>query len=682
MQSTRTCPRCHTLYSPEVATCPRCVLEVALGAHRATGADAAEDNASDSPSPRPEPPTLDEITRAFPEFDGFELLGRGGMGVVYKARQKKLERLVALKILPREFGLNPNLRERFLREARALARLVHPNIVAVHDFGESDGLCFLLLELVDGTNLREVLRRGPMAPREALAVVRSLCDALQYAHDEGVVHRDIKPENVLLDRSGRVKVADFGLAKVTGSDASAHLTAVGQVMGTPHYMAPEQIDHPRDVDSRADLFALGVVMYEMLTGTLPRGSFELPSQRMQVDVRLDEVVLKALERDPTRRYQHAIEVKTDVVGIEATPTRTEPATPRSAQAPRRAGAVGSSFLRGVSGFAVCVALWVVVAVCWNLGPFALGLSCVAVIAVAAALLRDAVSTNPALGEELADAKSTGMTHRIAGASALALAALALLFVGHFAYWERGTEMWSPSFTDLEQLRAAALPGQGAQVTVHEGPSLAPSTVRTRFESVGTASLADTIASVPPVTAFSGAVVLAVLAAYVAIRPHSRPHRRAAWRIAGSVSARVGAGLACVWVACWLGAQSEKTMLGDIYTLADYEIPLSRARDVIQKSLIDAGMHIELEDHVSTEGESDGSRSRGMILCAAAPSPFDRWKMSLKGARRDSPQVWAKLDEMPGGKSIHAHITLGRYHVESVETAKPRDLLMGMDFLLR
>jgi hypothetical protein len=191
------------------------------------------------------------------------------------------------------------------------------------------------MEFVDGVNLRQLLHAGRIAPREALAIVPQICDALQFAHDQGIVHRDIKPENILLDRRGRVKVADFGLAKLVlldgraelplGQDAQQRaptddaLTAAGKVMGTPNYMAPEQMEHPNEVDHRADIYALGVVFYQMLTGELPGKHLEPPSSKVQIDVRLDEVVLHALEKEPERRYQQVSEVKTAVETIVTTP---------------------------------------------------------------------------------------------------------------------------------------------------------------------------------------------------------------------------------------------------------------------------------------------------------------------------------------------------------------------------
>lgn len=263
---------------------------------------------------------LVELNAAFPQFELIELLGRGGMGEVYKARHKQLNRVVAIKILPPPFGKDDGLTARFLREAQALASLNHPNIVTVHDFGETEGLCYFVMEFIDGTDLKRVIETKALTPARALAIVPQICDALQFAHDEGVVHRDIKPGNILLDKKGRVKVADFGLAKIVRAEnLDPHLTLSGQTLGTPVYMAPEQREHPLDVDHRADIYSLGVVFYEMLTGEVPVGRFQLPSEKVQVDVRLDEVVLRSLEIQPERRYQHVSEVKTDVEHVNLTP---------------------------------------------------------------------------------------------------------------------------------------------------------------------------------------------------------------------------------------------------------------------------------------------------------------------------------------------------------------------------
>jgi capsular polysaccharide biosynthesis protein len=294
------------------------------------------------------PPSVAELAPAFRQLEILELLGCGGMGAVYRARQKELDRIVALKILPPGIGDAPAFAERFAREAKALARLNHPGIVTIHDFGRAGGLYYFLMEFVDGVTLRRLLEGGRVSPREALAIVPQICDALQYAHDQGIVHRDIKPENILLDRSGRVKVADFGLAKLVGTGTeplpvagsrppSPTLTAAGKVMGTPAYMAPEQAEHPADVDHRADIYALGVVFYQMLTGKLPPKPLQPPSRKVQIDVRLDEVVLQALEEEPERRYQKASQVKTALETIAATSAPQGAERGTTGTSPRSAG---------------------------------------------------------------------------------------------------------------------------------------------------------------------------------------------------------------------------------------------------------------------------------------------------------------------------------------------------------
>jgi len=278
------------------------------------------------------PPTLAEVARLFPQLEILECLGCGGMGAVYKARQPRLDRFVALKILTRDredTTRDARFVERFEREARALAKLSHPNIVAMYEFGQVEGLPYFIMEYVDGLNVRQLEQARKLAPREALEIIPQICEALQFAHDEGIVHRDIKPANILLDKKGRVKIADFGIAKIMGgtpliaSDAEKLATKSGagltqdQVLGTPDYMAPEQVEHPQTVDHRADIYSLGVVFYEMLTGELPLGKFQPPSRKVQIDVRLDEIVLHALEKEPERRYQEASQVKRDVETVSA-----------------------------------------------------------------------------------------------------------------------------------------------------------------------------------------------------------------------------------------------------------------------------------------------------------------------------------------------------------------------------
>jgi serine/threonine protein kinase len=280
------------------------------------GNDAESPQAAGAPSSGFVPPAPTELGRRFPQMEFLALLGQGGMGAVYKARQTKLDRLVAVKILPPEVARDPAFAERFTREARSLARLNHPHIVTVHDFGDADGLYYFTMEYVDGRNLRDLLNAGALPAVQALTIVQQLCDALQYAHDEGLVHRDIKPENILLDKKGRVKIADFGLARLVGLTPSyLTLTGTHEVMGTLLYMAPEQMKRTHSVDHRADIYSLGVVLYEMLTGELPLGRFAPPSHKAAVDERVDHVVLRALAREPAERYQDAEALKRDVAAV-------------------------------------------------------------------------------------------------------------------------------------------------------------------------------------------------------------------------------------------------------------------------------------------------------------------------------------------------------------------------------
>jgi tRNA A-37 threonylcarbamoyl transferase component Bud32 len=288
--------------------------DVSPGAVAQAAGEASTGNASPK-SDRFVPPPVEELAKHFPQLEILEVLGQGGMGVVFKVRQRHLGRLAALKLLPQETARDPRFAERFTREARAMASLNHPHIVAVYDFGQADKYYYILMEYVDGTNLRHILQARDLSPDQALGIVPQVCEALQYAHGEGVVHRDIKPENILLDKRGRVKIADFGLAKLLGMEKPRTLTATNQILGTPHYMAPEQIERPAEVDHRVDIYSVGVIIYEMLTGELPLGRFAPPSQKVHIDVRLDEVVLKALAKEPNLRYQQVSEVQTDVEAI-------------------------------------------------------------------------------------------------------------------------------------------------------------------------------------------------------------------------------------------------------------------------------------------------------------------------------------------------------------------------------
>ncbi|HEY3967552.1 MAG TPA: protein kinase [Planctomycetaceae bacterium] len=310
MSTTQRCPQCGNEFAADSpgGLCPACLLS--QGRYSGSVEGSVQRTVLFSGFVPPDPV---DLQRQFPHLEILELLGKGGMGAVYKARQNELGRLVAVKILPPEVGRDPAFAERFSREAKALAQLHHQSIVSVYDFGRTHDLYYFVMEYVDGTNLRDLIRGGKLTPDQALGIVPQICEALQFAHDEGIVHRDIKPENILVDKRGRVKIADFGLAKLVGQTGDqASLTQTNQVMGTLHYMAPEQMAGAKGIDHRADIYSLGVVIYEMLTGELPIGRFEVPSKKVHVDLRIDEVVLRTLESRPERRFQHVSDLKSEL----------------------------------------------------------------------------------------------------------------------------------------------------------------------------------------------------------------------------------------------------------------------------------------------------------------------------------------------------------------------------------
>ena len=351
LSSSSRCPGCARSLDPGRAQglCPRCLL-----------ARAAFGTGPEPSGPTVPPPPIEAVAAAFPQLEVTGLIGRGGMGVVYRARQKSLDRWVALKLLAPGREQDPAFAERFAREARALAALNHPSIVTVHDFGfatspsagEPGGFYFLLMEFVDGVNLRQAMQAGRFTPEQALAIVPPVCAALQFAHDRGIVHRDIKPENLLLDKDGRVKIADFGIAKMLGAaasgpvpgpadavatpDAPSSVAGPTQVSaaGTPQYMAPEQREAGGRSDHRADIYSLGVVLYELLTGELPGARLEPPSHKVQIDVRLDEIVLRALAVRPEMRFATAGDFRAQLDTVAATPRPGNSAAPSPSVSPR------------------------------------------------------------------------------------------------------------------------------------------------------------------------------------------------------------------------------------------------------------------------------------------------------------------------------------------------------------
>jgi ankyrin repeat protein len=308
MDAQPTCPECGATLpggSPGAA-CPACLFKFAM----ATGAPA------ESPPPAPEPADLQPW---FPDLEIIKMLGRGGMGVVYLVRQPSLDRLAALKILPVDLGIREGFRDRFLREARTLAALVHPNIVTIHDFGERGGYFFFLMEYVGGGDLATAMADGSLTPEAALALVPPLCEALQYAHDHGVIHRDIKPANILLDLEGRVKVADFGVAKLVDKPGEDGIPA-DYMLGTPAYMAPEQKAHSLKVDHRADIFSLGVLIHELLTGISPSAEEVPHAHSDHLTHRLEAVINRALAENPDARFQNVRDLAEQ---IQAALTRSQ-----------------------------------------------------------------------------------------------------------------------------------------------------------------------------------------------------------------------------------------------------------------------------------------------------------------------------------------------------------------------
>jgi serine/threonine-protein kinase len=274
-------------------------------------------------------------------------LGRGAMGIVYKAEDPNLDRLVALKtiILPDDEDARREYHKRFFLEAKAAGKLSHPHIVTTFDCGEHEGMAYLAMELLEGTDLRTRMTKEGVTALEAVQIARQVADGLGYAHERGVVHRDIKPGNIMLNGGGNAKIMDFGLARMRMAD---HKTSTGMVLGTPRYMSPEQISG-QPVDQRSDIFSLGIVLYEMLTGTrLYSGenieqvqhaitqTEPVPPTRVVsgLPAMLDFVVARALKKDPAVRYQDARELGADLATCLAELRGQEIATEPSAEGSR------------------------------------------------------------------------------------------------------------------------------------------------------------------------------------------------------------------------------------------------------------------------------------------------------------------------------------------------------------
>ncbi|MCX6847722.1 MAG: protein kinase [Verrucomicrobia bacterium] len=284
-----------------------------------------------------QPPQPEELHAMLPQYEVSAFLGRGGMGAVYRGRQLSLERPVAIKILPPGMeAMDASYAERFRHEAMALARLRHLSIVAVYDFGQTqDGMFYIAMELIEGTDVAHmVAQQGRLHSDHAMAITAHVCDALQYAHGQKIIHRDIKPSNIMVAYDGTVKVTDFGLAKIL-LEGQPGLTRSGMALGTLQYMAPETLTLGTAVDHRADIYAVGVMLYHMLTGLLPQGMFELPSLQVPgLDPRYDTIIARALRNDREQRYQSAHEMRRDLDAVLTQPiTQVAGAHAHTAAAP-------------------------------------------------------------------------------------------------------------------------------------------------------------------------------------------------------------------------------------------------------------------------------------------------------------------------------------------------------------
>jgi serine/threonine protein kinase len=263
-----------------------------------------------------EPLPPEELGRLLPEYEVFSLLGRGGMGAVYSALERSLDRPVAIKVLPIELGTTPGFSDRFCREARALAKLNHPHVVRLHRFGRTQaGHLYFTMDLVEGTTLESLISGTGMNLERVLKLAGEICSALACAHEQGVVHRDMKPSNVLVDTAGKALVMDFGVARLLDPTlVEPGHTVTGLVLGTPEYMAPDQ-KRGQSVDHRADLYSLGVMLYEMLCRKTPQGAFAPPSKICGCPVALDRIVAKAMQPEPGARYSSATEMQRDLDAV-------------------------------------------------------------------------------------------------------------------------------------------------------------------------------------------------------------------------------------------------------------------------------------------------------------------------------------------------------------------------------
>ena len=634
---TSRCSRCGAA-KPAGSPCPHCLLQLGLSLPPGDSEGA----------PRASLPEPAELARHFPGLEILELVARGGMGAVYRAHHKKLDRPVALKILAPELSGDAAFAERFLREARAMARLDHPNIVAVHDFGESEGLCWLLMEFVDGVNLRQAMANGGLTPAQALAIVPQLCDALPAAHHLGVVQRVIKPDNGLLERAGEVKIADFGLAKLSGAVAlEPQLTRTDAAMGTLHYMAPEQLLGSRAVDHRADIFSLGVVFYEMLTGQLPLGSFEPPSKRVEVDVRLDEIVLRTLAQEPERRYQRAAEVKTDVqaVSTKAPEKRVEVAPARAAAGPGQAapatrGSSGEPLRRwaidGPGRFLIWLLFFPTTARLL-LRFEASGL--VLLVALFSLWMfletRIQVSRHAVLATIGARWTRLQRASRVAGFLLFAALGSVILGAGVEATWQHGTDHYVSPAAHLQRLAEprSADGGYALLELLEPGRTNLPELAAPGFDRYHRRQLTSQV----------GTYLLAALALLAAGAVLGSVRGQVAWRV--TLAPLTCAALVLAWSFVFIQlkqiglVETQNGVVGSVRIQADVE----RVRVALARRLAAGDNELVLEaGGTLLEKRTREPLARHELLAATPRSPFERWKLAHDGPVRVRPDLVFEL----------------------------------------
>ncbi len=266
-------------------------------------------------------PSLQEVAGLFPNYDIYSLIACGGMGAVYHANQRSLDRDVAIKILPREFSQDKDFRVSFAAEAKSMAKLNHPNLIVVYDFGDVGGLLYIVMEYVPGSSLYSVSHGRVVHQDDALKMVINVCRGLAHAHEYGVLHRDIKPSNILIDSAANPKIGDFGLASVLGTQ----IQEGEQIFGTPGYTAPEVIAPPHTFDHRADIFSVGIMLHEMLTGITPNGVNLLAELPAATNSKLRSVIQRAIDPNPAARHESADELAADLEKILAAPSSPQPA---------------------------------------------------------------------------------------------------------------------------------------------------------------------------------------------------------------------------------------------------------------------------------------------------------------------------------------------------------------------